>query len=211
MSSAYIKRFIVHLNTEQNELTRYYYQMTAFHQRIDNNLTQGYNVFIGDSLIQGLAVSEIDNKSVNYGIGNDTTYGVIKRLPLYKSISYAKNIIISIGHNDIRQRKQKEIIQNIQTIIEYIPPDKNVIICAIFLVDENIQMEGITNLKIQSLNNKIKDLILKYSNVSYLNTNSHVTLNGNLSPQYHIGDGIHLNKKGNELWIRELKSALTRK
>lgn len=211
MNTYYFKAFISYINGNSNELTKHYYQMKAFHQRIDNNLTQGYNVFIGDSLIQGLAVSEINSKSVNYGIGNDTTYGVIKRLPLYKSIFHAKNVIFSIGHNDIRQRKENDIIQNFKTIIEYIPSNKKVIICAIFLVDENIQMGEVTNLKIQKLNNKIKSLILNYSNVSYLDINLHLSLNENLSSQYHIGDGIHLNKRGNDIWIRELKNVLQRK
>lgn len=208
VNSSTVKRLV--FNTSPNELTPHYFKMRSFHQRIDQNLTGDHNIFIGDSLIQGLAVSEIDDKSVNYGIGNDTTYGVISRIRDYKSIAYAKNIIFSIGHNDIRQREQHDIVENYKAIIETIPRNKNIIICAVFLVDESLPLNKITNKDINKLNVKLQKMALKYPNVRYLDSNNYLGLNGSLSPLYHIGDGIHLNKKGNDIWIRELKSALLR-
>jgi lysophospholipase L1-like esterase len=32
-----------------------------------------------------------------------------------------------------------------------------------------------------------------------------VDVQGNLADEYHDGDGVHLNPKGNGIWIRELQ------
>lgn len=208
MSSYSVRQFIFNFVGEADELTDHYHQMTAFHSRVDKNLSENYNLFIGDSLIQGLAVSSVDKMSVNYGIGNDTTFGVIKRLPLYNSLLSARRVILSIGHNDIERRSKTEIINNFQTIIEYIPKNKQVIICAIILVDEEVKTVGLSNAEIIALNQNIEDVIKNYSNVSYLNVNEILAPNDNLLANLHIGDGIHLNKAGNDIWIAELRKAL---
>jgi lysophospholipase L1-like esterase len=210
INSYSVRQFITNIINGPDELTKYYYQMTAFHNRVDKNLTEKYNIFIGDSLIQGLAVSSVAKMSVNYGIGNDTTFGVIERLPIYNSIYKAQNVILSVGHNDIGKRRQSDIIKNFQTIIEYIPKEIKVIICSIFLIDDNIKSVKVSNIKILKLNNKIKHITENYSNVTYLDINQYLTLSDSLSSKFHIGDGVHLNKKGNEIWIRVLKEALTK-
>ena len=64
-----IKSFISHHVLKENkELTPHYFSMVAYQQRVDKNLSAGSNIFIGDSLVQGLAVSEITDKAVNFGI-----------------------------------------------------------------------------------------------------------------------------------------------
>jgi lysophospholipase L1-like esterase len=211
MNSYSVQKFIINIIDGPDELTKHYYQMTAFHNRVDKNLNDKYNIFIGDSLVQGLAVLSVDKMSVNYGIGSDTTFGVIERLPIYNSIYKARNIILSIGHNDIGKRSKSDIIKNFQTIIEYIPTDIKVIICSVIFIDENIKTNKISNMQILELNNEIENIIENYSNVIYLNVNQYLAPSGNLPPRFHIGDGVHLNKEGNEVWIYELKKALKQK
>lgn len=211
LNSYSVRKFIINITNPPDELTAHYFQMTAFHSRVDKNINEEYNIFIGDSLVQGLAVSSVDKKSVNYGIGNDTTFGVIKRLPIYNSINEARNIVLSIGHNDIGIRPQSDILRNFQTIIEYIPSDIKIIICSVFFVDENIKSDRVSNKKILDLNNEIEKLTKNYSNANYLNVNEYLAPNGNLPIKFHIGDGVHLNKEGNEIWINELKKAIIKK
>lgn len=210
-SSYSVRQFIINIIDGPDELTKHYYQMVAFHGRVDKNLNDNYNIFIGDSLVQGLAVSSVDAMSMNYGIGGDTTFGVINRLPIYNSIYEAKNIILAIGHNDIGKRTKSDIIKNFKTMIEYIPADINVIICSVILIDENIKTEKISNTKILALNNEIESLTENYTNVTYLNVNNSLAASGNLPFKFHIGDGVHLNKEGNEIWIYELKKVLKQK
>lgn len=85
--------FIFHIFKDSEALTHYFYrQMTSFQSRIDQNSPPRAIYFIGDSQIQGLAVSAVTPLAINYGIGNDTTAGVIKRIPLYNSLNTAKAV-----------------------------------------------------------------------------------------------------------------------
>jgi len=187
----------------------HYLQMTAFHQRIDKNLEPDLNIFIGDSFIQGLAVSSVNENSVNYGIGGDTTEGVMQRLPLYHSIAKSKRVILAIGHNDLSTNNSVNSVDNLKMIFNTIPADVHVIFCSIFLVDESI-VEGVTNSKITELNYKINHLIRSYSNVTYINTNKWAAPRGSLRSSLHLGDGLHLNQRGNALWIKQLKEVFER-
>ena len=62
--------------TKSSELTAYYHRMLGYHERMDGNVPDGAVIFIGDSITQGLCVSEVALQSVNYGIGTDTTFAV---------------------------------------------------------------------------------------------------------------------------------------
>jgi lysophospholipase L1-like esterase len=194
---------------DRDVVSPYYLQMTAFHHRVDANLGPGLNIFIGDSLVQGLAVNSIINNSVNFGIGGDTTSGVLKRLPLYQSIAMSKRVIFAVGHNDLYHESADVSIANFKKIFDSIPPNVEVLICSIFFIDENIAQK-VNNLAISELNNKLQDLTDNYSHINYIDTNQWAAPLGTLDENLHIGDGVHLNKRGNELWISQLKIALNK-
>jgi lysophospholipase L1-like esterase len=194
---------------ERDVVSPYYLQMSAFHHRVDGNLGFGLSIFIGDSLIQGLAVNSVINNSVNFGIGGDTTSGILKRLPLYQSIAMSKRVIFAVGHNDLYYESADESIANLKQIFESIPLNVEVFICSVFLIDENI-VQRINNLAILELNNKIQYLTHNYSHINYIDTNQWAAPLGTLDADLHIGDGIHLNRRGNELWISQLKIALNK-
>jgi lysophospholipase L1-like esterase len=90
-----------------------------------------------------------------------------------------------------------------------VPDNVTIIANAILPVDESIRKNTGENNRINNLNIAIKSLCENYKNVHFLTfTEQLVDLEYNLSDSYHIGEGIHLNTKGYEIWIRELKKAL---
>ena len=186
--------------------------MLAYHSRMDGNIPKGSIIFIGDSITQSLCVSAITSPSVNYGIGNDTTFGVLQRLPVYKSITNAKTVIIAIGINDFLFRSNTEILKNYKLIIEQIPKKIPIIFSAVLPLDKKVttkKWEGINNSRIKKLNSKLKDLTTQFNNTSFIDIGSLlIDEEGNLSDRYHTRDGIHLNSKGNDIWIQKLKILL---
>ena len=99
--------------------------MLGYHKRMDGNIPDDSTIFIGDSLTQSLAVSAISPRSVNYGIGNDTLIGVLKRIGEYKSIYRSSMIVIAVGINDLKIGKNiEEILYNYEAIIKKIPHKK---------------------------------------------------------------------------------------
>ncbi|MBL4763899.1 MAG: hypothetical protein JKX67_01245 [Colwellia sp.] len=194
---------------QQPEISNYYNLITSYHKRMDGSIPMGATIFIGDSITQGLAVSAVSPLSVNYGIGSDTTLGVLERLPMYKSIDSAKSIVIAIGVNDLKRRGNNEILYNYKKILEYIPHDKNIVISAILPVDENVQSVKVSNERIFNLNLELHELTRNYNNVVFVNSRSLLqNTDRNLKDNFHIGDGVHLSTDGYEVWINQIKSAL---
>lgn len=197
---------------ESSELTPHYYRMLEYHKRIDGNVPAGAIIFIGDSLTQGLCVSAVAAHSVNYGIGSDTTFGVLKRLEHYSSINKAGAVVIAIGVNDFRHRTDTEIIHNYQTILDRIPDHIPVISSAVLPIDEQAHQNrgwGDISQRIKSLNSRLERLIGTKENVFFVDAGPGLTEDtGNLADIYHIGDGVHLNPAGNAIWIDSLKNEL---
>ncbi len=194
---------------KDTELTDYFHTMVAFQQRIDKNLAPKSALFIGDSLTQGLAVSRITSNAVNYGIGNDTTVGVIDRLPLYQSIESSKFIVLAIGVNDFKYRSIEQIIANFDVILLMLSSARQIIISAILPVDENAQ-HYIKNNEIKRLNTSLAELSLNFPNADYFDISDKLSLSENLIDHYHVGDGVHLNKAGYDIWINNLKTWLAK-
>lgn len=188
--------------------------IVSFHKRIDQNVTTGIIPFFGDSLVQGLSTSSIAPNIINYGIGNDTVQNLITRLNTYtNSLNNAQFIILSIGVNDlIRLPPSKVIILYQNLIIELRKKTKVLILVnSIFPINESIEYHQRKNKHIKALNRLlINQIVDPYDSIYFIdNFKYFINRNSNqLLVKYHIGDGIHLNKAGNEVWISNIKKAL---
>ena len=85
------------------------------HQRwMDDAVPTGAVIFLGDSIVQGLATAAVAPASVNYGIGTATTVDLIGALPSYRSLERAGSVVLSIGINDLAH--------GIQMVLEHPEP-----------------------------------------------------------------------------------------
>lgn len=196
------------IRVEQPELTEFYYHMVAYHKRVDGNVPDGAVLCIGDSFIQSLAVTAISHGAVNFGIGGDTTVGVLERLHVYQSVNRASGIIIAIGGNDLTRRDPDEIIVNYRKILDSMPEHPGIIVNAMHPVDETCHhAEGRSNERIAQFNSKLKELCQNYSNVTYVDIADRLRdkQSGNLLRENHVGDGLHLSQAGYGIWIEEIK------
>lgn len=192
-----------------SEFSSHYYAMHEYYKRVDENVLSGSAVFIGDSIIQGLSVSSVLPLAVNFGVGMDTTLGVIKRLPDYSSINNAKVVIISVGLNDLRRRDNEHIIKNLSKINELIPYKIPVVFNAILPIDEVKTNFLGYNARIRKINKRLSVICDGKANMYCVNIMMDVVDDiGNLSSVYHLGDGIHLNKLGNDILINNVKIVL---
>lgn len=190
------------------ELTRHYFEMLSYHLRMEPHIEPGSVIFIGDSHTQGLNVAAVTPQSINYGIGGDTSIGVLQRLPHYKSIQHAKAVVLEIGFNDLSKRNDAKILLAYEKIQALIPPPIPLVICAIFPVDENVIFTGL-NKRIQSLNQATRRLYSNRKNTIFIDIGEHLANeDGHLKSENHVGDGIHLSGRGYTLWIDALKKAL---
>ncbi len=189
---------------------RTYVETHAFYKRVNNNLTMGHTIFLGDSHIQGLAVSEVIGKSVNFGIGKDVTKRLINRVRDYDAISRAKNIVIAIGINDLAHQSVESTIKQFEQLFSLLPKESFLYVHAIFFIDEKLFKGNIENNDIIKLNNKLKQLVSVRKKSEFIDINNQLITKGQLSEEYHIGDGMHLNAKGYKIWIDILKQTITK-
>ncbi len=185
-------------------------RMLVYHKRMDDNVPDGAVIFFGDSIMRSLCVSAVVPLSVNFSISGDTSAGVLKRLPEYKSLERASVVVIAIGVNDMWQDSDEDILKNYQSIIQNIPEKGLVVFSAVLPVNENGEKypQG-RNQRIRRLNEKLKTLCASSTRSFFVDAGPFLTdKDGNLSDEFHDGDNIHLNSMGNNIWIRELKKTI---
>ena len=191
------------------EISEEYPRMVLYHSRMDGNVPEGAVIFVGDSIIQSLYVAAVAPDSVNYGISNDTTVGLLQRLPTYGAIKRAGAVVVAIGTNDLTYRNNEEILRNFATIAEQLPKNIPVIFSAPLPIAESaiVERRG-WNERIRGLSIGLKALVDRSSNLILVDIGPLlVDSQKNLAAENHT-DGIHLNTKGNALLIRELQKAL---
>lgn len=194
------------------EITSHFERMLTYHERSAAIVPAGAVIFIGNSITQSLCVAAVAPNSVNYGIGSDTTIGVLARLPSYKpALQRASAIVLAIGINDLARRTDDSMVDNYRRILDALP-DIPVVVSSIMPVDESVssQMDGL-NARISEINRRIRSLAETRANVTFLNNLSSLDIDsdGALDSAFHDGDGVHLNTVGNGIWVANLKNTLT--
>ena len=192
------------------EIDVHHERMLRFHIRMESNVPDGAVVFIGDSLVQGLATDAVAVPSVNFGIGGDTTQGVLARLPSYDVLQRAAVIVMAIGVNDMKYRDNDAIRDNYLKILDALPSAIPVVWSAVLPVSEPFKLSPhITNTRINSLNRQLEALCARDSRCHFVPAGAAlVDKRGNLLGSVHEGDGIHLNGAGNRIWIQALRTAV---
>ena len=199
-------------SAEEPELSAHYHRMMQYHRHIDGSVLDGSVLFVGDSITQGLCVSAVADRAVNFGIGSDTTVGVLDRLPQYASLPRARSVVIAVGVNDLARRQNADILGNFTRILSSIPEHVRLIVSAVLPVDERADTghRGY-NSRIHELNAAVQKRCLSRINCSFFDSgNSLMDASGNLDGDYHVGDGVHLNPGGYAIWIDDLKKAMAK-
>ena len=196
--------------TPDGDITEHYKRMMVYHQYMDGNVPEGAVVFVGDSITQGLCVSAVWDRAVNYGIGSDTTVGVLQRLPKYASMSRAAAVVIAIGVNDLKRRDNAEILGNYKKIMDAVPAGTPLVFSAVLPLDDRAKAEAENrNGRIRELNKGLAELCATDTRCYFVDiTASLVDETGNLQPSFHVGDGVHLNTAGYAQWINDLREHL---
>jgi len=193
------------------EITQHFERMAQYHERMDANVPDGAAIFIGDSITQGLCVSAVASPSVNYGIGSDTTIGVLKRLPKYRSLDRARVCVMAIGVYDLQRRGNEEILKNYSSILQAIPKHLPLVFSAVLPVDERIRYDlAGKNSRIKELNSGLRALCEAHRpSCTFVDPGTKlIDSSGNLKKEYDDGDGVHLNGAGNSILIEELKKVI---
>jgi lysophospholipase L1-like esterase len=171
-------------------------------------------IFLGNSIAQFGDWKKLMNDStvVNRGIAADNTFGVLDRLDDV-IIHQPSKLFIEIGINDISQNIPANIIvKNILTIVSRVKagsPGTKIYVHSILPTNDNVKSEYPDafnkNPQIDFVNKQLK-LSAKKNKFSYIDLSKELRdKNGDLDIRYANPDGLHLNEKGYETWVKLLK------
>ena len=186
----------------------HYERMVTYYRRQDPLVPDGAVVFLGDSFIQGMCVSAVHDKAVNFGIGGDTTVGLLCRLPAYRCLKRARAVVVAIGYNDLRERGNEQILSGYQEILSEMPEGVPVLLCSVLPIDERCRREKY-NHRIVALNRRAAGLCTPGNDRHFVDAGEPLRgPDGNLVCECHEPDGIHLNARGYDIWIGVLRTQL---
>ena len=193
-----------------SELSFRFYEKLAYHKDTSGTVPKGAVLFIGDSITHQLFVEDVTENAINYGIGGDTTVGVLARLGAYnKPVTEASAVVLAIGVNDMNRRSVGETVANYSLILDQIPSTP-VLVSSILPVDETGGRFSGYNKRILLLNNSLVELAAQRNNVTFIDNQTlfDQDADGQLDSDLHRGDGIHLSPAGLKVWASSLRSAL---
>lgn len=178
-------------------------------------------VFHGDSQIQGWngAGKEVWKKhyaplhAVNYGIGGDRTQHIIWRME-HGEIDglHPKVVVLKIGGNNLGHgHTDQEIAQGMKKIIDTVHqklPNTKLLLMGMFprgSHNHSLAYDGPTR--------NINNLISKYANdtrVVFLDIGPHLRSEDgqHIKSDLYSADGVHLSKKGYEVWAEKMNPVL---
>lgn len=196
---------------DDSEITPFFHQMLAYHERSVEIVPDGSVVFIGDSITQGLCVTAVAPNAVNYGIGGDTTVGVLRRLQSYRDVlSEASAVVLAVGINDLGWRHDHELVANYERILGELSNDR-VFVSSIMPVDDTVRqdMDGFRK-RIEDVNSSLRKLAETRPNVAFIDNSTALDrdADGRLDRALHVGDGLHLNSEGNAIWASTLRRVI---
>lgn len=185
-------------------------ETAAYQLRGDPLLPGGLIIFMGDSLVQGLPMRAIGRNAVNYGIGGETSAGLLDRIPRYGSLPRAQAIVIHIGANDVRHDADAAILARYAQILKALPAEPTVMCSALLPVDHHARRYwvGRSVNRVEALNQRIEALCAAHEAGFVSAWTALADDAGSLQADYHIGDGLHLSPAGNRVWVNVLRQAL---
>ena len=212
INSNFLDKISANVRPFFTDITPHYRQMVKYHRRIDASVAPESTLLIGDSLLQALPTSRLIAPAVNYGIGQDTTLGLLQRLPIYQSMATSETIILLIGINDLFIRDVSETVSNYRRVLERLPECKRVIAVSLLPVDTQTLPVKLTNEEIDSFNTQLQTLITERANTRLMDISQKLkNSKGDLDNRFHIGDGLHLNANGYDVMIAALNTHLETK
>jgi lysophospholipase L1-like esterase len=163
-------------------------------------------VIVGDSQVQFAEWGDMFPGAVvaNRGINNDTTEGVVRRLPQIEALKPSV-VVLMIGINDFRalHADPAEVAERYRRIIDTVGAYARVVAVSVLLTAEGDA--ATVNPKVAALNVLIKGMCR--SRCTFLDVSATLSADSRLRPDVSV-DGLHLNARGYRLLADHLAPLL---
>ncbi len=190
------------------DMDAYRREVGAFLERVDASAPPGRVVCVGDSHVQGLAVTRIANGALNFGIGSETADGVRARVAKLRCLETAKALVVVVGHNDLRRRDEADLLADMSAVLTSSRASLPILVVAIPPVAAKSAVPEL-NERIAAVNPGLQALTTLRERTGFVDAHADLAdAHGYLRDDYHVGDGLHLNAAGNERFAARLRAGL---
>lgn len=174
----------------------------------DDDAPRGSILFLGDSLTASgdWAAWFPDHRTLNHGVGGDSTDLVVARLDAVVA-ERPDAIALLVGTNDLARRKSVEhLVRNVEYLLVAIRRD----LPGVRMLLQSILPRGREfAVQIQDANRHLRQFAPSVR-AQYLDLWPAMALDdGELNPEFS-DDRLHLNQRGYEAWLGELRPAIDR-
>jgi len=169
-------------------------------------------MLLGSSHIQGLNLGALTPECsgygiLNFGIGFDTTEGLLSRLSDYNSLNKANLTVLQIGGNDLFSKKASHdtdaLLGRFTKIGTRLSKVRKLVWVGVFPVRDNLNRSYRSEL-VTKANTHIEGLCLKMKNCKYLAPEIFIIEKPGEKSSY-VEDGIHLTTESYLRWTDELR------
>ncbi len=178
--------------------------MRRVHGWMDASVPDHAVIFLGDSIVQGLATAAVTSHAVNYGIGGTSAAQLAELIPLYESLPRAQAIVLSTGINDIIGGQTSALEQRYRQILNQLPATVPLVWSSVMPT----RIKQISAADIDQANQIIKALCQQRSGCIHVDAWTLFNNPSHRLEQLLLEDGIHLSPAGYQLWIEALRLAL---
>ena len=175
--------------------------LIAFYRKSNEEIKKCNYLLIGDSHTYALKDHLSGRGVVDRGINGETTKGLLIRWDSTIANIEAGTVILQIGYNDFKYRSVEDTYKNYQMLAGKIKAEK-IFIVSLFPVDTR---RSIINNRIIEFNKLIKAFAGTSEKFVYVDVYPMLTdakKRGIVSALTY--DGVHLNEKGNRLYMNKL-------
>lgn len=167
--------------------------LRVIHLRGESLIDGQSTLLLGDSHLHSFPTSLLEGPVANYSIAGETAERLAERLPHYKSVGRAKQIVLLTGRNDLAQGKSPQAVTLfVKGVLDQIPITTPVVVVGI----PPLRQANDANESTRATNRLLENLCLKRVRCLFLDTQKLGGDNGSLREDYAIADGIHLSAAG---------------
>ena len=190
----------------------YQQSLTTMYQRQAGNLPAGAVLFFGDSHIQGLAVTAVSPKAVNFGIGHQQLRQLASTLAGYPLLNQANKIVIGVGINDLLQQRTDVAADVAAALVQLFKTLQccrhKVWLLGLLPVNEiRLKRPGL-NQQVLAFNEQLRqaaaDAGVKLIELYPIFADPQ----GQLANRFDLADGLHLNQQGYQLLTQQITRSL---
>jgi lysophospholipase L1-like esterase len=183
--------------------------MRAIHARTDAQVPEGATLFVGDSHTMSLATAAVAPLAVNYGIGSQRSDQLLETMPLYRSMSRAAAVVITIGTNDLLQGRAAGIGERYRRLLAAVPPGRAIVLSSVPPIARPVAWgRQFEPADVRPLVDAARAACKAVPRCTFVDAYAALTDAGAPRAGVLLDDGVHLSVLGYEAWAQALRSAL---